>query len=284
MRECDNGNVFGILGEDFKNFEKRWKEWLLEKMKNLNRKIITWTWENPDAQDAFAEWVGFPDERQSSEELGKIEALLELHPPLRVLDVGCGTGRHSLQMARRGYQVVAIDVAHNYLDEAKREAERLKLDIEFRLQRGSELREVENYDFILAYDHTLGFMSDEELAVHFGRIFTALRPSGKFLLALAGPKLIPGQESERTRTWSERNGKFILEEKYIEEGYRIEHCIVINTNMDEIKEFHERQRAFSLEDVMFLLLNAGFGQIDCLRDLDGKKTTPQEFGIFVCYK
>ena len=29
VRECDNGNVSGILGEDFKNFEKRWKEWLL---------------------------------------------------------------------------------------------------------------------------------------------------------------------------------------------------------------------------------------------------------------
>ena len=31
VRECDNGNVFGILGEDFKNFEKRWKRWLLGK-------------------------------------------------------------------------------------------------------------------------------------------------------------------------------------------------------------------------------------------------------------
>jgi len=29
VRECDNGNVFGILGEDFKNFEKRWQKWLL---------------------------------------------------------------------------------------------------------------------------------------------------------------------------------------------------------------------------------------------------------------
>jgi len=27
VRECDNGNVFGILGEAIKNFEKRWKEW-----------------------------------------------------------------------------------------------------------------------------------------------------------------------------------------------------------------------------------------------------------------
>lgn len=32
--ECDNGNVFGILGENFKNFAKRWKGWLLENGKS----------------------------------------------------------------------------------------------------------------------------------------------------------------------------------------------------------------------------------------------------------
>jgi hypothetical protein len=34
VRECDNGNVFGMLGENFKNFEKRWNKWLLESWKN----------------------------------------------------------------------------------------------------------------------------------------------------------------------------------------------------------------------------------------------------------
>ena len=34
VRECDNGDVFGILCEDFKNFEKRWKKWLLENGKS----------------------------------------------------------------------------------------------------------------------------------------------------------------------------------------------------------------------------------------------------------
>jgi len=33
VRECDNGNVFGILGEDSQNFEKNWKRWLLENRK-----------------------------------------------------------------------------------------------------------------------------------------------------------------------------------------------------------------------------------------------------------
>lgn len=67
-------------------------------------KVINWTWEEPDAQQAFAELVGFPDPQKTREELDQIETFLQLRPPLHVLDVGCGTGRHTLELARRSYQ------------------------------------------------------------------------------------------------------------------------------------------------------------------------------------
>jgi len=250
----------------------------------MKTKVVNWIWEDPDAQAAFVELVGFPDEQRTREEVEKIEVLLQLRPPLRVLDVGCGTGRHALEMARRGYHVVGIDVARSYLEHARSEAQRQGLSIEFRLQRGSELTEREVYDLVLAYDHTLGFMSDAELARHFKSIWASLKREGKLLLALAGPKLIPGRRYERTRSWVEEGEKFILSEKYFEKGYRIERCIVIDKQKDEIIEYRERQRAFSLDDVRSLLESAGFRRIMCLKDLDGNPATPQEFGVFVCYK
>jgi hypothetical protein len=66
----------------------------------MKTKTITWVWENPDAQAAFVEFVGFPDAQQSQAEVAKIAALLHLQPPLQVLDVGCGTGRHAIAMAQ----------------------------------------------------------------------------------------------------------------------------------------------------------------------------------------
>ena len=249
----------------------------------MKRRKITWKWEDPEAQAVFAEWAGFPGSKQTSEELDKIEALVGVHPPMKVLDVGCGTGRHALEMAQRGYKVVGIDVAATYIDEAKREAEARGLDIVFRLQRGAELEEVSDYHFVLAFYHTLGFMTDKELARHFARIKAALMPTGKFLLMLAGPRLVPGMGSERTKNWAEKEGKFILSEKYIDdEGYRNESGIVIEPGTDEIKEFHERQKAFSYADVISVLRGSGFRQIDCWRDLDGNPATPEQFGVFVC--
>ena len=111
-----------------------------------------------------------------------------------------------------------------------------------------------------------------------------MKRGGKLLLALAGPKLIPGRPYERTRSWAEKGEKLILSEKYFEKGYRIERCIVIDKQKDEIIEYRERQRAFSLDDVRSLLRSAGFRQVVCLKDLDGNPATSQEFGIFVYHR
>jgi 2-polyprenyl-3-methyl-5-hydroxy-6-metoxy-1,4-benzoquinol methylase len=71
----------------------------------------------------------------------RIEALLGLVSPLDVLDVGCGTGRHAIEMARRGYRVVGIGVAKRYLGQAREAARKAGAAVDFRLQRGSELPE-----------------------------------------------------------------------------------------------------------------------------------------------
>ena len=251
----------------------------------MKRRIIKWDWEDPDAQQSFAEWVGFGDDEASARQVDRIEVLLEAKPPAAVLDVGCGIGRHSLEMARRGYDVVGIDVASTFLERATSEARRLALNVEFRLQRASELDEEDAYDFAFAYNHTPGFLSSEELPQHFRSVRNAVKPNGRFLMVLAGPqlKLCRGQDEDRTRTWAEKDGKFILSEKYIDEqGHRNELGIVIDTKAGEIKEFRERQRAFSLADMVSPLKRAGFRDIETFADMDGQAATSDRFGTFLC--
>jgi len=256
----------------------------------MKRKIVHWRWEDPDAQQSFAEWVGFPDRAQTAQEIDQIETLLVLRPPLRVLDVGCGTGRQAIELARRGYHVVGIDVASPYLEQARAQAREAGVQVAFRLQRGADLLECEAYDLVLAFNHTLGFMEADELAEHMARIRQALVPGGTFLLHLAGPRRVPGAESapaaesSPSKNWAEQEGRFVLTEKRFEEGYRIEDCIVIDTEASEIIEYHERQRAFSLEEVIALLEGAGLAPIQCLADLAGAPATADRFGTFVCRK
>jgi 2-polyprenyl-3-methyl-5-hydroxy-6-metoxy-1,4-benzoquinol methylase len=57
--------------------------------------------------------------------------VLELPPGARVLDLGCGTGRHSLRLARLGHRVTGVDFVQNFLDEGAADAAREGLGVEF---------------------------------------------------------------------------------------------------------------------------------------------------------
>ncbi len=52
----------------------------------------------------------------------EVDAVLELaglKPGARVLDVGCGPGRHALELAKRGYEVVGVDISETFIDLAR---------------------------------------------------------------------------------------------------------------------------------------------------------------------
>ncbi|WP_240418896.1 class I SAM-dependent methyltransferase [Paenibacillus periandrae] len=48
-----------------------------------------------------------------------------------ILDVGCGTGRHSIELAQRGYQVTGIDISSGMLEEAMTAAKAAKVHVEW---------------------------------------------------------------------------------------------------------------------------------------------------------
>src|SRR5438309_3444259 len=55
-------------------------------------------------------------------EIDQIEALLQLRPPRRILDLPCGQGRHAIELARRGYRVTGVDLSPYMLGIAKQRA------------------------------------------------------------------------------------------------------------------------------------------------------------------
>ena len=60
-----------------------------------------------------------------------IEKELNFNKSLKILDVGCGTGRHSIELSKRGYSVTGIDLSESQLAQAKEKAKKENLQIEF---------------------------------------------------------------------------------------------------------------------------------------------------------
>lgn len=64
-------------------------------------------------------------------EIDFILKLYPLSPGSTILDVGCGTGRHSIELARRGYRVTGLDISRGMLDVARRNAAAAGVDVEW---------------------------------------------------------------------------------------------------------------------------------------------------------
>ncbi|MBF0229577.1 MAG: class I SAM-dependent methyltransferase [Desulfamplus sp.] len=58
-----------------------------------------------------------------------IEQEIDKNRQIRILDIGCGTGRHSIEMAKRGYEVVGIDLSESLLQKAREKASHLEIEL-----------------------------------------------------------------------------------------------------------------------------------------------------------
>jgi len=115
--------------------------------------------------------------------------LLELPRGATVLDIGCGTGRHAVQLARAGYAVTGLDISAGMLHEARAAADHAGVHL--------ELVEADAVSFDLGRvfdaavclcEGSLGLLGDADPFEHdaavLRRAFAALRPGAPFVLTL----------------------------------------------------------------------------------------------------
>ena len=112
-----------------------------------------------------------------------------------VLDVGCGSGWQSLELARRGSRVVAVDPVAAFLRPLRVLARRDRLPVDVR--RGGALdlpvRPGEAFDLALATFDVLNHLDrHEDLAPALARVAKALRPGGHVLFDLNTPWTVEG--------------------------------------------------------------------------------------------
>ena len=68
-----------------------------------------------------------------------IERELASDKNLKILDVGCGTGRHTIELTKRGYNVTGIDLSETQLERARKKADSYNLKIDFQQQDARNL-------------------------------------------------------------------------------------------------------------------------------------------------
>lgn len=101
----------------------------------------------------------------------------------RILDIGCGTGRHAIELAKRGYTVTGIDLSAAQLQRAKEKAQELGLAVDFRQADARALAFVAEFDLaVMLCEGAFPLMETDEMNYEILKnAAKALVPGGKFI-------------------------------------------------------------------------------------------------------
>jgi len=100
--------------------------------------------------DSYEDYIlGEIPEELTEEQVRLIEDTLDLKVGSKILDLCCGIGRHSIALAKKGYNVTAIDYSFSYIEELKNRAEELSLSINAISMDAREINFKEEFDAII---------------------------------------------------------------------------------------------------------------------------------------
>lgn len=105
-----------------------------------------------------------------------------------ILDVACGTGRHSIELAKRGYQVTGVDISSGMLFEAKKAAAESNVNVEWIQSDAVNFTSIKPFDGVICLcEGAFGLVGrDEEPIEHdlaiLKNISNALKPKARFIL------------------------------------------------------------------------------------------------------
>jgi len=142
---------------------------------------------------------------------------LKLKRGSRVLDLACGTGRHSILLARRGAAVLGVDKTPSYLEEARRRAASIK-NCRFALGDMRRLPFENEFDGAINLWTSFGYFAkpSDDLKALKG-VARALKPGGLFLIELVDHAYTRARTSHRH--WSRQSdGSYLLQEAVLVEG------------------------------------------------------------------
>ncbi len=146
----------------------------------LPKRVRPW-WESFFGPDYLKQYEHI--RTRTAAEVDGLEKILHLRKGSRILDLACGAGRHSVELARRGHAVTGFDLSENLLRAAKEEAKRAKTKVTFVRGDMRELRFRGAFDAVINMFSSFGyFESVEEDRKVLEGIARALKARGKFLM------------------------------------------------------------------------------------------------------
>lgn len=215
-------------------------------------------------------WRNFFPEKTTQAEVDFIVEEAKLKPGEHVLDIMCGFGRHSLELANRGINVMAVDNLPDYISEIKEKAAIKSLPVENICTDILEMKIDQEFDAVICMGNSLQFFNEEDSIRILSNISAHLKSGGKFFINTWSLTEI-AVKNFKDKSWS-RIGEllFLTESKFLFHPTRIETVSMIIPDKGEREEKKGIDFIYSISEMETMLNKTGF-QLKEIYSIPGKK-------------
>ncbi|MFO7999638.1 MAG: class I SAM-dependent methyltransferase [Marinilabilia sp.] len=194
-----------------------------------------------------------------------IEKELDFNKEAAILDVGCGTGRHAIELAKRGYHITGIDLSEPQLEKAREKAVKAGVEIDFQKHDARNLPFKKQFDAaIMLCEGSFPLMETDEMNFEILRNVTkALKTPAKFIFTTLNglfplfhsvEKFCAANAQEGNAAY--RNNKFDLM------TFRDYNTTEITDDSGNKMTLESNERYYIPSEINWLLKSLGFQKID----------------------
>ncbi|MDG5470877.1 class I SAM-dependent methyltransferase [Jeotgalibacillus sp. ET6] len=183
----------------------------------------------------------------------------------RLLDVGCGTGEWTLQIAQLGFEVTGIDLSDSMLAVASHKAQQSGVEIALYQQDMAEAGGFEPFDIITIFCDSLNYLeTEEQLKKTIQNMTSLLNDGGLLIFDVHSPYKIQELFINQTFTYDDGEVAYIWNSFEGEHPLSVEHelsfFVLEDSSQDKYLRFDEfhKQRTYPVDYYKSLLENAGF--------------------------
>ena len=185
-----------------------------------------------------------------------------------VLDVPCGNGRLTFELANRGYRVTGVDIAEEFIAEARSRVADGSASAQFIL---GDMRNIEGlgvYDGAFCFGNSFGFLEYADMEKFLAGVARALKPGARFIVntAMAAESVLPDFEEQSCHEMGDIvmtvKERYLAEESCVDSEYIFER----NGETDSRKAKHW---IYTVAEIRRMLERAGFEILNCFGSLKG---------------
>ncbi|MBN1762581.1 MAG: methyltransferase domain-containing protein [Methanomicrobia archaeon] len=223
------------------------------------------------------------DQNTTGNEVDYFSDLLHLSPEDKILDLCCGQGRHSLELARRGFRnVEGLDRSHYLIQRAKAQAKKAGLSLKFREGDARRLPyPSDTFDSVMLLGNSFGYFEtvQDDLRV-LREIFRVLKPWGRFLIDVADGAYLREHFQPRSWEWIDKDLFVCRERSLALDGQRlISREVVTHVTKGVIVDQLYAERLYTRENLYELLKTAGFNEVAAHGEILSYSQRNQDLGM-----